>query len=161
MIFGLSFVFPQAWERLAIVSGIYGSSNSLMRKTADTKPGVVKDVLVGASLGPVFSSCSPTYALIIAIILPQSFWQGLIYLVAYALGLATILLLAAVAGQRLVKATGWLSNPSGLFRKIVGVLFIIVGIAVVSGLDRDLQSFVLEKGWYDPIMRFEQNLKLE
>lgn len=159
LIFGLSLLFPRLWEQLSIATGIYGSSNSLMRKTAATKPGIVKDVLVGASLGPVFSSCSPTYALIIAIILPQSFWQGVIYLVAYALGLSTILLLAAIAGQGLVRATGWLGNPSGVFRKVVGVLFIVVGIAVVSGLDRDLQSFVLEKGWYDPIMRFEQSLK--
>lgn len=158
IILGISILFPKLWERIAIASGIYGYSNSLMRKTGSTKPGLFKDVLMGASLGPVFSSCSPTYALIVAIILPQSFWQGLIYLKAYALGLATVLLLAALAGQKLVKALGWLSSPTGLFRIAIGVTFLVVGSAVIIGLDREFQAFVLENGWYDPVAKIEEKL---
>ncbi|USN58208.1 MAG: hypothetical protein H6767_08005 [Candidatus Peribacteria bacterium] len=40
-------------------------------------------ILVGISLGPVFSSCSPTYAIILAVILPTSFLFGLVNLFAY------------------------------------------------------------------------------
>lgn len=130
-----------------------------MQKSGGTQPGIGKDILLGASLGPVFSSCSPTYALIVAAVLPASFIRGLIYLIAYALGLATILLLIAVAGQSLVQKMRWMSNPSGLFRKIIGVLFIFVGIAVLTGLDRRFQAFVLDKGLYDPIMKLEQRLE--
>lgn len=159
LLLGSSLLFPHAWEWFALKSGLYSRSGKLMQKSGKTEPGVVKDVLIGASLGPVFSSCSPTYALIVAVVLPKSFLQGLAYLVAYALGLATILLLIAVAGHSLVKKLGWLSNPTGAFRKTIGVLFLLVGIAVVTGLDRKLQTFVLENGWYDPIMKLEQWLE--
>jgi cytochrome c-type biogenesis protein len=159
LLFGISLFFPYLWEWFALKSGIYGQSNRLMQKSGHTNPGLLKDILIGASLGPVFSSCSPTYALIVAVVLPTSFYQGLSYLIAYALGLATILLLIALAGQSLVKKLGWLSNPAGLFRKVIGVLFIIVGLAVLTGLDRRFQSYVLENGWYDPIMKLEQRLE--
>lgn len=159
LLFGISLLFPHAWEWFVLKSGLYGQSNKLMEWTGHTQPGLAKDVLMGASLGPIFSSCSPTYALIVAAILPASFYQGLSYLVAYALGLATVLLLIAVAGQSLVRKLGWLSNPSGLFRKVVGVLFVVVGLAVLTGLDRSFQTYVLEQGWYDPIMKLEQRLE--
>jgi cytochrome c-type biogenesis protein len=158
LLFGITLLFPHAWEWFALKSGLYGQSNKLMEQTGRTQPGVGKDILLGASLGPVFSSCSPTYALIVAVVLPASFYQGLSYLIAYALGLATILLLIALAGQSLVQKMGWLSNPSGKFRKVIGALFIIVGLAVLTGADRDFQSYVLEQGWYDPIMKLEQKL---
>ena len=122
------------------------------------KKGILGDALIGLSLGPVFSSCSPTYALIVAAVLPVSFGKGLIYLTAYAIGLAAMLLVIAYAGQTLVKKLGWLSNPFGWFRKVIGILFIVVGVSVLFGWDKKVQSFVLEQGWYDPISRLEKSL---
>ncbi len=159
LLFGISLLFPHLWEWFALKSGLHGQSSRLMQHTGRAQPGLGKDMLLGASLGPVFSSCSPTYALIVAVVLPSSFYEGLGYLIAYALGLATVLLLIAVAGQSLVRKLGWLSNPSGLFRKVVGALFVVVGLAVLTGLDRNFQSYVLERGWYDPIMKLEQKLE--
>lgn len=158
LLFGITLLFPHAWEWFVLKTGLYGRTNALMQQTGRTRPGIAKDILMGASLGPVFSSCSPTYALIVAVVLPTSFFQGLGYLVAYALGLATILLLVAIVGQSLVKKLGWLSNPTGWFRKVIGVLFVAVGLAILTGLDRSFQSYVLDQGWYDSIIKLEQNL---
>lgn len=159
LLFGLSFLFPELWERIALRSGLYGQSNRWLQQTAGT-PSRYRDVLLGASLGPVFSSCSPTYALVVAIVLPQSFSAGLAYLIAYALGLAAVMLLVAVAGQSLVRRLGWLSNPSGWLRRSVGAVFVIVGVVVLTGFDRTVQAYILEQGWYDPIMKLEQALRL-
>ncbi len=159
LLFGVTLLFPHAWEWFVLKTGLYGRSNTLMQQTGRTHPGLARDILMGASLGPVFSSCSPTYALIVAVVLPTSFFQGLGYLVAYALGLATILLLVAIVGQSLVKKLGWLSNPSGWFRKVIGVLFVVVGLATLTGLDRSFQTYVLDQGWYDPIMKLEDQLE--
>ncbi len=159
LLFGVTLLFPHAWEWFVLKTGLYGRSNTLMQQTGRTHPGLARDILIGASLGPVFSSCSPTYALIVAVVLPTSFFQGLGYLVAYALGLATILLLVAIVGQSLVKKLGWLSNPSGWFRKVIGVLFVVVGLATLTGLDRSFQTYVLDQGWYDPIMKLEDQLE--
>lgn len=153
ILFGLNLLFPVAWEKFMAKSGFYLFSNKLLGK-ASNRQGVLKDILIGAALGPVFSSCSPTYALIIAAILPQSFGVGLAYLSAYAIGLALVLLLIAILGQAVTKRLGWL-NKSGL-QRLLGILFIIVGLAVLFGLDRAFQAFVLEQGWYDPIMQLEK-----
>jgi cytochrome c biogenesis protein CcdA len=125
------------------------------RPAADLK----KDILLGAALGPVFNSCSPTYALIVAVLLPASFVSGLAYLLAYALGLGVILLLISIFGRALVTKMRWMSNPHGWFQKCIGILFIVVGFMVVFGFDKKIQTYVLEKGWYDPIMKIEESFR--
>ena len=118
-------------------------------------------MLIGSALGPVFSSCSPTYGLIVATILPISFAKGLIYLIFYAIGLSATLLLVAFFGQTAISKLKWLSNPSGWFIKTVGALFIVVGIFVTFGIDKKVQAYVLNRGWYDPISNFEQRIRLQ
>jgi cytochrome c-type biogenesis protein len=112
----------------------------------------------GAALGPVFSSCSPTYAFIVASVIPASFSAGLAYLSAYALGLSAVLLLVALLGQQLVSKLQWASNPKGWFKRALGVMFIVVGVFVATGLDHQLQAYFIEQGWYDPFAKFEQSL---
>ena len=154
VLFGLTLVLPKLWESVALKTGLYGASNKLS-SLPYAHTGLARDVLLGASLGPIFSSCSPTYALIIAVILPQSFAVGLANLVAYAVGLAAILLLIAVAGQSVTRRLGWAANPNGRFKKAVGVVFILVGLAVIFGIDKLAQTYVLEQGWYDPVSKLE------
>ncbi len=160
LLFGFNLLFPAVWEKLMVATGLNLKTNKLLGASY-SKKGLSRDILLGAALGPVFSSCSPTYALIVAAVLPASFVQGLFYLIAYAAGLAAILLLVAIAGQGLARKLGWLSNPKGWFRRTIGVLFVLVGIAVIFGLDRKFQAFVLEQGWYDPILQFEKRLDIE
>lgn len=160
LLFGLNLLLPVAWEKLMVATGLNLKTNKLLGASYGKK-GLARDMLLGAALGPVFSSCSPTYALIVAAVLPVSFGQGLVYLMAYAFGLAAILLLVAILGQSVARKLGWLSNPKGWFRRTIGILFVIVGIAVMFGLDRKFQAFVLEQGWYDPIMTLEKQLNIE
>ena len=154
---GINLFFPLLWDRLMLALRFNVTSNKLLARS-EKQPGVWRDVLVGAALGPVFSSCSPTYALIVVAVLPTSFTTGLAYLIAYALGLAAILLIIAVAGQAATRRLGWLSNSSGWFRRSMGILFIVIGVAIVFGWDKDLQAYVLEQGWYDPISNLEHRL---
>ena len=157
LLLGAYFLWPHAWEAVSAKSGLFNQSNAVLGKAYQRK-GLGGAILIGAALGPVFSSCSPTYALIVATVLPVSFAQGLIYLVAYALGMSTTLLLIAYLGQTFVTKLRWLSNPNGWFKRIVGILFIVVGISVVFGFDKKLQTYVLERGWYDPISNLEKRL---
>lgn len=141
-----------------IVTGWQAGANRLMAKSQKSD-GIAKDILLGAALGPVFNSCSPTYALIVAAVLPVSFSTGLVYLMAYSLGLASVLLLISLFGRVFVNKLKWLSNPNGLFKRIIGVIFIIVGLVVLFGVDKKVQSYVLENGWYDPIMKIEESFR--
>lgn len=155
---GVDFLFPRFWETIAIRTGLHVGSNKLLGKNLHRK-GLTGDVMTGLALGPVFSSCSPTYAFIVAAILPASFAVGLSYLFAYAIGLASALLLIAFLGQSLIRRLGWLSNPSGWFRRAIGIMFILLGLSVAFGFERSLQTKLLESGVYDPISRIEESLR--
>ncbi len=155
VVFGLTLLFPRLWERIMTATGLQNRANAALDRSY-RRGGFWGDLLLGAALGPTFSSCSPTYALIVATVLPVSFAEGVLYIVAYAVGLALMLLLVAFLGQAFARRVGWLANPAGWFRRIVGALLILVGLAVILGLDKTVQAFVLEMGWYDPIAGFER-----
>lgn len=155
---GINFLYPVFWEKIALKTGLATGPNRFLAATA-AQQGTRRDIIIGAALGPIFNGCSPTYALIVASILPASFIEGFSYLLAYAAGLSLMLLLIAVLGQSFVRRLGWLANPSGTFRKTIGVLFIVVGISVAFGLDKKVQTFVLERGWYNPISNLEERLR--
>ena len=155
---GLSYVFPSLWEKLSLSSGTALGSQQLL-SGANRKEGMFGAILTGAALGPVFTSCSPTYLFIVAAILPATFWLGTLYLFAYVAGLCLVLLAAAVLGSKLVKGLGWSVNPHGTFRLVVGVLMITVGLLILVGGDKAFQTFVIDQGWYAPVESIENSLR--
>lgn len=157
LLLGLQLVWPELWDKATANFNFLGKSNIALGK-AERKGGIKGEVLMGAALGPVFTSCSPTYAFIVAAVIPTSFIQGFAYLIAYALGLSIALLLIAFLGKAFVDKLGWLANPNGWFRRSIGILFIIVGVSVIFGLDKQFQTFVLDQGWYAPISNLEESL---
>ncbi|MBX9472421.1 cytochrome c biogenesis CcdA family protein [Microcella sp.] len=158
ILLGINLLFPALWESLSTRLGLGTRSNKVLDSSVQ-RQSVWGDVLTGAALGPVFSSCSPTYALIVATVLPVSFAEGLLYVTLYAIGLAVPLLLIALAGRTAARRLGWLADPRGWFRRSMGVLFIIVGIVVIIGADKALQTLILDLGWYDPIADLEGVLR--
>ena len=155
---GINFLQPMIWERVSIALHLYSGSNKALGK-ATRSTGIASAIFTGFALGPVFNSCSPTYAFIVASVLPVSFAKGFIYLALYALGLSSALLLVALLGQSITKRLGVISNPRGKFMRILGVIFIIVGVSLLFGLDKKAQTYLLEHGWYDPISHLEEKLK--
>ena len=121
------------------------------------KNSVWGDVIIGASLGPIFSACSPTYFVILATVLPVSFFLGIIYLFTYVLGLSLALIVIALVGERIMAKVGKVSDPRGWFKKIFGVIFILVAIAIISGYDKKLQISLLDAGFLD-VTKIEQKL---
>lgn len=146
--FGLITLFPKGWDDVSSKLGLSSRSANLLDK-ASAKKGVVGNILVGAALGPVFSSCSPTYAIIVATVIPLEPIAGLINLVAYILGLATILGAVAIFGQALVSKTKWAANPEGTFKKVLGAVLVIVGLAVLTGADKRFETYLLDQGILD------------
>lgn len=158
LLFGINLLFPVLWEKFMVATGLATLTSRLMG-SSQGKTGIKKDILLGAALGPIFNSCSPTYALIIAVILPVSFAEGVGYLIAYSIGLGLILFLISIFGRLLVNKMKWMSNPRGIFQKVIGIIFVLVGLFVILGIDKQVQTYVLENGWYDPIMQVEQSFR--
>ena len=137
--FGLAMFLPSLWDSIPGVQALYKSSNRLVG-SGYKRQSIWGDVLIGAALGPVFSSCSPTYFVILAAVLPAHFATGIEYLLAYVLGLCLFLFVIAYAGQRLVSWLGVASSSGSWFRKVIGALLIIVGVAVIFGWDKELEA---------------------
>jgi cytochrome c biogenesis protein CcdA len=122
------------------------------------KDGKAGDILTGLALYPVFSSCSPTYGLIIATILPQNFITGTLYLLWYVLGLGIMFVLIAVLGRKFTSKLAWATDPHGWFKRSVGLLFIIIGLAILLNLDKSFEAWLLEWQFYDSLVNFELQL---
>ncbi len=154
--FGITMLFPSIWERFSFANTISLKSNKVLGQGYQ-KNSIWGDVIIGASLGPIFSACSPTYFVILATVLPVSFFLGVVYLFSYVLGLSLALIAVALLGERIMTKVGKVSDPRGLFKKIFGVIFILVAIAIISGYDKKLQINLLDSGFID-VTKIEQKL---
>lgn len=156
IVLGFATLFPKLWDMIPFMGKLNRSSNAVM-SSGYQKQSFWGDVLVGASLGPVFTTCSPTYFIVLATVLPVSFTAGLIDILAYAFGLSVSLFCIALIGQRLVGKLNNASNPHGWFKKALGVLFLIVGVAIITGFDKKIQVYLLDGRVFD-VTRIEQKL---
>ncbi len=143
VVLGLTQLVPQLWEAVSGRLALQERS-ALGLAGARRRSGVAGALLTGAALGPVFSSCSPLYGYVVVTVLPADLGYGILLLLAYALGLCATLLVVALAGQRVIRRLGWAADAHGAFRRTLGLVFVSVGIAVIAGWDRDLQTWVVE-----------------
>jgi len=158
--FGVLTLFPHLFDLVPGMAALNRSSNKLMG-TGYLKKSFWGDVIIGAALGPVFSSCSPTYFLILATVLPVNLSLGLTYLAVYTVGLCLSLFLISIVGQRIVGALGIASDPNGWFKKTLGVIFILVGLAIVFGIDKKIEAGLLANAGALDVTQVEQHLLVE
>ena len=136
--FGAALVAPQLWDRIAL--------HLMPHTAAPHREGIWGAVLLGMSLGPVFASCSPTYFLILATVLPVDIISGTIYLLAYALGLIVVLIAVGFFGRAVAARFTWAVRPDGNFKKILGGVLLVVGMLIVTGTDKDIENYFVGKG---------------
>ena len=155
LLFGLTLVFPNAWFAISEKLG-FEKSQQLIQSASQTggKKGMI---FLGMALGPVFASCSPTYALILAVVLPQDFTMGITAMIAYCIGLFVPLFLIAYGGRRVLGGFRWFANPQSGFRKGLGVLLVVVGLLIVTGYEKKLEAALLDNGYFD-FTKLEQGL---
>jgi cytochrome c biogenesis protein CcdA/peroxiredoxin len=145
--FGISYLFPNLFK-FSIVEKIQNKinlkSNKLLQ-SGNSKNSFTGNILIGLSLGPIFSTCSPTYFIILASVLPVSLWLGTIYLFVYILGVAISLFAIVFATQKLFAKYIMNINFDGKFGKSLGILFIIIGLLIMSGYDKKIESYFVDK----------------
>jgi cytochrome c biogenesis protein CcdA len=152
---GLTMLFPHYWDLFIGKIGFQSKSQELLGSAGQAKSSALQAVLIGVALGPVFSSCSPMYAWVVATVLPESSIKGVVYLAFYCLGLSFALLLISLLGRRLLEKIKWVSNPNGWFQRSIAILFIIVGLMIVTGFQKDIQTYLVEKDVFN-VKRLEE-----
>jgi cytochrome c biogenesis protein CcdA len=156
VLLGISLLAPAWWARVPLVGRVARLGNQAVGGgyQANSWRG---DMLMGVALGPVFSTCSPTYLFIIATVLPASFVVGLWYLGAFVFGLVVVLFFIAYFGQRLVNALLARLTTAVRVRQGLGFLLVVVGVSVALGWDKEFETFILDSG-YGATIRFEEAL---
>lgn len=147
-LFGITLIFPRVWESVPGLTRFSQGSNKLLG-VGYQKKSWWGDVVIGASLGSIFSTCSPTYFVILASVLPVSFFLGTIYLLSYTLGLSLILLLIALVGERFAQRLSRFSDPHSSFKRWVGVIFVVLGLMIMFGIEKKIETAILESGYFD------------
>lgn len=144
IILGLVMLFPGVWAKVSTYTKLNTGSHRFLDRAKNNKSGTISAILTGFALGPVFSSCSPTYAWVIAVVLPVDPVTGIVYLVLYCIGVAAALLVISLAGRKLIRKLGWAVNPRGWFQRTIAILFIVVGVLVATGLDKKAETWALD-----------------
>lgn len=153
---GSAIAFPLLWTKVPFVQKVSVLSNKAVG-AGYQKKSYTGDMLIGLALGLVFTTCSPTYLFIIATILPASFIAGLVYLFGFTLGLAFALLLIAYFGQQVINKVSEHMQTAGTIKRAFGVIIIIVGILILTGYDKKIETFILDSG-YGATIQFEDSL---
>ena len=149
VLLGLVSLFPGLWDAVSMRLGLQARTTKGLA-AARGREGTWGAVLTGAALGPVFTSCSPLYGYVIVTVLPADLAQGLLLLVVYAAGLCLTLLAIALLGQRAVRGARWAADPHGWFRRGIGAVFIVVGLLVLTGVMKDLETLLVESSPWQP-----------
>lgn len=155
-IVGLFMIFPNMWANLNFIQKLNKVSNKGLGQGYQ-KNSYTGDMLMGLSLGPVFTTCSPTYLFIIATILPISFLKGIIYLMGFVMGMAISLMIVAYFGQKVINVFIEKENLSKNLKKVFGAIIMIVGLGIITGYDKKLETYILDSG-YNATIDFEENL---
>lgn len=153
---GIVTIFPSLWNKIPFINKINLASNKALG-AGYQKDSQYGDMIIGASLGPIFTTCSPTYLFIIATVLPADPVTGFVYLLGFTLGLATSLLIVAYLGQKFIHKISANENKVARVKKIFGVIFLIVGLAIITGYDKRLSSIILDTG-FGGTVNFEEKL---
>ncbi|MGH7249898.1 MAG: redoxin domain-containing protein, partial [Minisyncoccia bacterium] len=130
--------------RMPLVGKLNLGGNRLLA-TGYQKQNFWGDVIMGAALGPVFSTCSPTYFLILATVLPKSIAAGIFYLLAYVVGLCGFLLIISILSQKAIEKLGWVSDDRGWLKRSIGIIFLILGLAIMLGFDQKIELSLSNK----------------
>lgn len=149
-------LFPNLWENISTKLGFSSKSNEILASSTGKK-WKTWSVLIWMSLWPVFASCSPTYSLIISIVIAQNFAIWVLALVFYSLGLSLVMLLIAKLWQKFVAKARILANPNWMFKKVLWVIFILVWIAILTWADKVFEGYLLDN-WYLDLTEFEDKI---
>lgn len=143
ILYGIFMIFPTLREHIA---SRFHFSKAIQK--FQTSSSGYQELFLGISLGPLFNTCSPTYAFILALILPQHLASGIISIVLYVLGIGMMLFAISAIGIQSIKSL----THTALFRlpwkKILWSIIIIIAIGIFFNIDKMIGSWILDQGWY-------------
>jgi cytochrome c-type biogenesis protein len=145
LLVGIALLIPRAQGWLEHIMGPLASWAG-ERQARLERFGLVGQAGIGVLLGLVWSPCvGPTLgAATVLAAQGKNLGEVAFVMLAFALGIATVLLAMAMATQKLMSR--WrvrLMNASTRGRRILGALMLLVGVLIITGTDRALEATVI------------------
>jgi cytochrome c-type biogenesis protein len=146
-IFGLILLVPQLQNVFATATGSLSNTGNVLleRVTFEGFPG---QFLVGLLLGVVWSPCvGPTLGAATTLASQgRDLGQIALLMLIFGVGAAApMVLLGSLSRASLTKVRGRLLNAGKLGRQGLGMVMLSLGILIVTGLDKSLEAWVLDR----------------
>lgn len=145
VLFGLVMLLPR-WQ-LAFVGISSRLGNSGQRALGSIRgEGGFSQFLIGLVLGLVWSPCvGPTLGAATTLAAQgRNLGQVALLMAVFGLGAGLPLLaLSTVSGASITRIRGAMVSAGGVVKSVLGGCFVLIGVLVLSGLDRKLEAFVL------------------
>ncbi|WP_425147282.1 cytochrome c biogenesis CcdA family protein [Deinococcus sp.] len=151
LVFGLTLAVPAVQQRFEVLA-----ARAVPRKQASERPGFVGGLLVGATLGLVWTPCvGPILASVTTLALSGTVttFAALITL-AYAAGVALPMFGVMQGGRALLRRVPALMNNLGRLQRSFGLILALFAVGMVFGLDRRLQTLIVEQFPYAQQLTF-------
>ncbi len=113
----------------------------------DGKTGLWGQAAIGALLGIVWAPCvGPTLGAAIALAAEgRDLGEVALVMTAFGLGIASVLMvIAVVARSTFTRWRGRMMMAGGRGKAALGILLLLIGIAILTGFDRQIEAFVLD-----------------
>jgi len=140
-LFGLSLLLPSFQ---VLVEKLFSRLSNLIPRS-NTKSGFIPGILVGLSLGLLWTPCvGPILASVISLAITGTVtFDAFIITLAYSIGTSIPMLIIMLGGQNILKWVPGLLSNTALIQKIFGVIMILTAIAIYLNIDRKFQTFIL------------------
>jgi len=140
---GVSMLIPQFQ---LLTEKLFSRLTSLVPRT-QAQPGFFPGVIVGLSLGLLWTPCvGPILASVISLAITGTVTLDAFFITfAYSLGTAIPMFLIMIGGRSLLLKVPWLLANTGKIQKGFGVLMILTAIGIYTNIDRQFQTFIIEK----------------
>lgn len=164
-LFGLSLLLPQfqvLTEKLfSKLSNRFAPQNTIGPDGQPVKHGFWGGILIGISLGLIWTPCvGPIIASVITLAATNNVNFAAFFITfAYAMGTAIPMLAIMLGGRSLLNKIPWLLPNTGKIQKIFGVVMILTAIAIYFNVDRNFQTFILDRfpSYGTGLTQIEQN----
>lgn len=146
ILFGILLLSTMLQERFAVAtSGLSGSGQSLLNRISGD--GLSGQFALGILLGIVWSPCvGPTLGATITLASQgQDLAQVTLMMLLFGVGAgAPLILLGLLSRQAMVKFRDKLLNTAKIGKKALGGLLLAMGMLILTGLDKNLESILLQ-----------------
>lgn len=111
------------------------------------RTGFSGGLLIGFSLGLLWTPCvGPILASVISLAITGSVtFDAFLITMAFSIGTSIPMLLIMLSGQNVLKRHPWFLYNSEKIQKAFGILMILTAMAILLNLDRNLQTYILNK----------------